>query len=162
MTPCWLKGRNKGIMPFYFQVTQQIECFLFFVNTKAEWKPKFLMWICRAARQETTLIQNHYESCVRSKSFYSFIKIPAQYICNQLSTVKIIHRDPSKTAIILKFFIHKLDASLQITVHGQNVFKWKIKNQTKASRRCQAWSSFVRARKWIDSWDKTIFLTQSS
>lgn len=25
-----------------------------------------------------------------------------------------------KTAIILKFFIHKLDASLQITLHGQN------------------------------------------
>lgn len=39
---------------------------------------------------------------------------------------QIIHREASKTAIILKFFIHKLDASLQITVHGQNFFKWKM------------------------------------
>lgn len=46
--------------------------------------------------------------------------------------MKIIHRDPSKTAIILKFFIHKLDASLQITVHGQNVFKWKMKNENQS------------------------------
>ena len=63
--------------------------------------------------------------------------ISDQFICDPLRqqwklnhlhilVTQIIHREASKTAIILKFFIHKLDASLQITVHGQNFFKWKM------------------------------------
>lgn len=70
--------------------------------------------------------------------------ISDQFICDPLRRqwkvnhlnirmTQIIHREASKTAIILKFFIHKLDASLQIILHGQNHpcngKKW---NQTKA------------------------------
>lgn len=61
----------------------------------------------------------------------------------------VLHRQTSKTAIILKFFIHKLDASLQITVHVQNFFKWKMKNKRKPKRanRVRPARLFVGARK---------------
>ena len=41
-----------------------------------------------------------------------------------------------RSVIVLKFFIHKLDAGLQSTVHGQN-FKCKMRNKSKASQLCK-------------------------
>lgn len=74
---------------------------------------------------------------------------------------QITHSEAHRSAIILKFFIHKLDASLQITVHGQNFFKWKMRNKRKPKRANGARLSFlfVCVRKWIDNWDKWICST---
>lgn len=58
---------------------------------------------------------------------------------------------------VLKFFIHKLDASLQITVHGQNFFKCRMKNKTKMSQLCQTWQSVCWCQKMKWKWDNESF-----